>query len=106
MDTDRTIVIGGGLAGLTAAATLARAGRAVTVVEGAEHLGGRARSRHRDGFDLNLGPHALYRAAGGLDVLERLGVPIRGPAPADRPGRRARRRRAGPGDAAPAPQRR
>ena len=54
-------MIGGGLAGLTAAATLARAGRTVTVVEGAEHLGGRARSRHRAGFDLNLGPHALYR---------------------------------------------
>jgi phytoene dehydrogenase-like protein len=81
MDTDRTIVIGGGLAGLTAAATLARAGRPVTVVEGAEHLGGRARSRHRDGFDVNLGPHALYRTAGGLDVLRRLGVAVRGRRP-------------------------
>ena len=56
MEHTRTIVIGGGLAGLTAAATLARGGHAVTVVEGAEHLGGRARSRHRDGFDLNTGP--------------------------------------------------
>jgi phytoene dehydrogenase-like protein len=81
MDTDRTIVIGGGLAGLTAAATLARAGRPVTVVEGADHLGGRARSRHRDGFDLNLGPHALYKAVGGLDVLRRLGVAVRGRRP-------------------------
>jgi phytoene dehydrogenase-like protein len=81
MDTDRTIVVGGGLAGLTAAATLARAGRPVTVVEGAEHLGGRARSRHRQGYDLNLGPHALYRAPGGLDVLKGLGVPIRGRRP-------------------------
>jgi phytoene dehydrogenase-like protein len=81
MHTDRTIVIGGGLAGLTAAATLARAGRPVTLVEGAEHLGGRARSRHRDGFDLNLGPHALYKAVGGLDVLRGLGVRIRGRRP-------------------------
>jgi phytoene dehydrogenase-like protein len=81
MDTDRTIVIGGGLAGLTAAATLARQGRPVTVVEGADHLGGRARSRRRDGFDLNIGPHALYRTGGGLDVLRGLGVPVRGRRP-------------------------
>ena len=81
MDTDRTIVVGGGLAGLTAAATLARSGRAVTLIEGSEHLGGRARSRHRLGYDLNLGPHALYRAPGGLDVLKDLGVPIRGRRP-------------------------
>jgi phytoene dehydrogenase-like protein len=81
MDTDRTIVVGGGLAGLTAAATLARAGRPVTVVEGAEHLGGRARSRRHEGYDLNLGPHALYRAPGGLEVLEGLGVPVRGRRP-------------------------
>ena len=81
METDRTVVVGGGLAGLTAAATLARAGRPVTLVEGAEHLGGRARSRHRLGYDLNLGPHALYRAPGGLDVLKGLGVPVRGRRP-------------------------
>ena len=91
MDTDRTIVVGGGLAGLTAAATLARSGRAVTVIEGAEHLGGRARSRHRLGYDLNLGPHALYTAPGGLDVSE--GPRRAGPraAPPASTGRRARR---------------
>ncbi len=81
MDIDRTIVIGGGLAGLTAAASLATTGHAVTVVEGAAHLGGRARSRRREGFELNLGPHALYKAVGGLDVLKRLGVPVRGRQP-------------------------
>jgi phytoene dehydrogenase-like protein len=74
MDDDRTFVIGGGLAGLTAAATLARAGRSVTVLEAAEHIGGRARTRKRDGFTLNLGPHALYRAGGGAATLRRLGV--------------------------------
>lgn len=81
MEHAPAIVVGGGLAGLTAAATLARGGHRVVVVEGAEHLGGRARSRHRDGFDLNLGPHALYRAAGGLDVLHRLGIHPRGRLP-------------------------
>jgi phytoene dehydrogenase-like protein len=81
MEPTRTIVVGGGLAGLTAAATIARAGGTVTLFEGAEHLGGRARTRRRDGFDLNLGPHALYRAGGGLATLRRLGVTVRGRLP-------------------------
>ena len=79
--TPRTVVIGGGLAGLTAAASLASAGYDVTVLEAGEHLGGRARTRRRDGFELNLGPHALYRAGGGLAALRRLGVRVRGRMP-------------------------
>lgn len=81
MERDHIVVIGGGLAGLTAAATLACQGHAVSVLEGAEHLGGRARSRHRDGFTTNLGPHTLYKAAGGRDVLRALGVDIGGARP-------------------------
>ena len=81
MNEPHTIIVGGGLAGLTAAATIARAGRQVTVLEAAEHLGGRARTRHRDGFDLNLGPHALYRAGGGRKVLRHLGVRVAGRMP-------------------------
>ena len=59
MDQPNTIVIGGGLAGLTAAAALVRAGHPVTVLESGHRLGGRARTRRRDGYDLNLGPRAL-----------------------------------------------
>lgn len=81
MDDSPTIIIGGGLAGLTAAATLAHAGLDVTVVEGAASLGGRARSRHRDGFDLNVGPHALYLGVGGAHVLRQLGVSAPGRRP-------------------------
>lgn len=87
MDTLPTIVVGGGLAGLTAAATLARDGRRVVVIEGASQLGGRARTRHHDGFDLNLGPHALYIGGGASAVLRDLGVGA--------PGRRPRLHRSG-----------
>ena len=81
MSDPRTIVVGGGLAGLTAAAHLVRQGHEVLVLESGEHLGGRARSRHRDGYDLNLGPHALYRTGGGLAALRSLGVPVKGRLP-------------------------
>ena len=56
------MVIGAGLAGLTAAATAARAGRPVVVVE-AHAAGGRARTDERSGYRFNQGPHALAGAA-------------------------------------------
>lgn len=68
------VVVGGGLAGLTAAAYLARAGRAVTLYERSRELGGRARTVERDGFALNMGPHALYRRGAGAPILRELGV--------------------------------
>ncbi|MFD8619037.1 NAD(P)-binding protein [Streptomyces sp. NPDC059513] len=53
-------VIGGGIAGLTAAVTAAESGARVTVYEGHRTLGGRARTA--DGpYRANEGPHALYR---------------------------------------------
>lgn len=73
-------VIGAGLAGLTAAATAARAGASVVVLDG-RSAGGRARSAERDGFTLNEGAHALYRGAGGWAVLESLGIRPRGVTP-------------------------
>lgn len=69
-----TIIIGGGLAGLTAAAYLARAGKQVTVLEKAKGLGGRAQTQVRNGYQFNLGPHALYMGTGGTDVLAELEV--------------------------------
>ncbi|MCL4265499.1 MAG: FAD-dependent oxidoreductase [Anaerolineae bacterium] len=69
-----TAVIGGGLAGLTAAATLARAGKSVLLLEKARHIGGRALSQQRGDFTLNLGPHALYIGGGASDILAELGV--------------------------------
>src|SRR5262245_56905611 len=68
------IVIGGGPAGLVAAAHLADSGIQTTVLEASRTLGGRASSQHKDGFWLNEGPHALYVGGPGMRELRALGV--------------------------------
>ena len=55
------VVVGGGLAGLTAANALAGEGRKITLLEQSERLGGRAITQQDRGYLLNLGPHALHR---------------------------------------------
>jgi phytoene dehydrogenase-like protein len=53
-------VIGGGVAGLTAAITCAERGAGVRLFEAHDRVGGRARST--DGrYTANLGPHAIYK---------------------------------------------
>ncbi len=78
----KAIVIGGGLAGLTAAAYLARGRVDVTVFEKAQKLGGRAQTGVRQGFSFNLGPHALYRRGAAAMALRELGVSYAGRLPA------------------------
>jgi phytoene dehydrogenase-like protein len=61
-------VIGGGLAGLTAAITGAEGGAKVRLFEAHQELGGRARST--DGsYKANLGPHAIYTGGALWDWL-------------------------------------
>jgi hypothetical protein len=56
----RITIVGGGLAGLTAAITCAEGGASVSLLEAHATLGGRARSS--DGpYKANFGPHALYK---------------------------------------------
>jgi phytoene desaturase len=54
--TDRVVVVGAGLAGLSAALRLRGAGREVTVVERATGPGGRAGRVERAGYSLDTGP--------------------------------------------------
>ncbi|MEK6301332.1 MAG: oleate hydratase [Acidobacteriota bacterium] len=76
------IVIGGGVAGLAAAAYLARQGKHVRLLEQSKALGGRARTKQQEGFLLNIGPHALYRGGRGIEVLRELGIEPHGKVPA------------------------
>ncbi|MFW8626904.1 NAD(P)/FAD-dependent oxidoreductase [Deinococcus sp. ME38] len=56
------VVIGSGLAGLTAARVLARAGQRVRVLEAAPFVGGRVHSRAVNGFTLDAGYQVLFPA--------------------------------------------
>ena len=82
--TKKITVIGGGLAGLTAATTAARSGATVTLHEARSSVGGRARTREEDGFLLNEGAHALYAGLAGIGVLRGLGIEPKGRPPATR----------------------
>ncbi|HET8945017.1 MAG TPA: FAD-dependent oxidoreductase [Dehalococcoidia bacterium] len=73
------IVVGAGLAGLSAAIFAARLGMRVVVLERGADAGGRARSTEKDGFWFNLGPRALYPPAAA--ILDELGVPFSGKVP-------------------------
>jgi phytoene dehydrogenase-like protein len=53
-------IVGGGLAGLTAAITAAEGGASVRLFEAHEELGGRARSMTGP-YKANLGPHVIYK---------------------------------------------
>lgn len=68
-----TLVVGGGLAGLVAATTAARAGQRVVLLD-PRPLGGRARCDQRGDYTFNRGPRALYLGGAATPILEALGV--------------------------------
>ena len=80
---NEAIIVGGGLAGLTAAVYLARAGRGVTLFEKTPDLGGRAATHHHAAFAFNHGIHALYTGGAASEVLAELGVTYSGGSPSD-----------------------
>ena len=76
------IVIGGGPGGLTCAARLASRGVKTLLVEGSDHVGGKAVAGERDGFRFELGPklqvpmrgHAFEQLFAELGISDRLGA--------------------------------
>ncbi len=75
------VIVGGGIAGLTAACYLAQAGRSVTLLEKSARVGGRASSQIHDGFTFNRSIHALYCGGAGEEVLRELGIAYSGRSP-------------------------
>ncbi|MEH7385426.1 FAD-dependent oxidoreductase [Bacillus sp. JJ1521] len=71
-------VVGGGLAGLTAANVLAREGKKVVVLEKSNRLGGRAMTNDKNGVLMNLGPHGLYMSGDATTILAELGISLPG----------------------------
>src|SRR5579862_3408646 len=67
--TDRVVVVGAGLGGLSAALRLAGAGREVVVVERDDAPGGRAGSREIGGYRFDTGPTVLTMPALLADAL-------------------------------------
>jgi squalene-associated FAD-dependent desaturase len=89
---DRLVVVGGGLAGVSAALAAADMGTRVTLLEARPRLGGATFSFHRDGLEIDNGQHvflrcctayrSLLRRLGASDRVElqpRLAVPVLAP---------------------------
>ena len=69
------VVVGGGIAGLTAALELAEAGVAVAVVEASDRFGGKIATSRVDGFVVEAGADSfLSTKPAGLALAERLGI--------------------------------
>jgi squalene-associated FAD-dependent desaturase len=103
----RIVVVGGGLAGITAALDCAEGGARVTLVEVRRRLGGAAYSFQREGLEMDNGQHVFLRCCGAYRALlrrlgseQRVSVQPRLEIPVLKPGARTVRLRRG---ALPAP---
>ncbi len=66
---DRTVVIGGGPAGLTAAYLLAKQGHAVTVLEADDVVGGISRTARYKSYRFDIGGHRFFTKLGPVQQL-------------------------------------
>ena len=72
----RIAVIGGGLAGLTAAYELAAAGANVVVLEATDRVGGKLRAEDVGGVSIDVGAESiLARRPEALELMDRVGLP-------------------------------
>jgi oxygen-dependent protoporphyrinogen oxidase len=73
----RVVVVGGGVAGLTAAHDLTAAGHDVVVLEGADEVGGKVRRREVAGVTVDVGAEAmLNRRPEGVELARSLGLEV------------------------------
>ena len=72
----RTIIVGGGMSGLTAAAYLARAGHDVLLLEKNKECGGLINSFRRDGFTFDAGARAILNAGIIRPLLQELEIEL------------------------------
>ncbi len=70
------IVVGGGVAGLTAACYLGRAGKRTLLLEQADHLGGLVVSFERDGYVFDGGIRAFENSGIVKPMLRQLGISV------------------------------
>ncbi|HWL99497.1 MAG TPA: FAD-dependent oxidoreductase, partial [Nocardioidaceae bacterium] len=71
----RVAVVGGGVAGLTAAYELGQAGVDVLVLEGSDRVGGKLRLAEVDGVTLDVGAEALLaRRSEATDLCAAIGL--------------------------------
>ena len=76
----KAVVIGGGLAGITAAVALGKAGHEVTLLEAKPRLGGATMSFTRDGLVVDTGQHVFLRCCTAYrGLLDRLGMAAHAP---------------------------
>jgi all-trans-retinol 13,14-reductase len=71
-----TVVVGGGMAGLTCASYLAKEGRKVLLIEKNRECGGLVNSFSRDGFRFEAGIRALENAGIIFPMLKELGITL------------------------------
>jgi phytoene dehydrogenase-like protein len=69
-----TVIVGGGIAGLTSAAYLSRAGKKVLLIEKNRECGGLVNTFTRDSFQFDAGVRALEDAGIILPMLKDLGI--------------------------------
>ena len=72
-----TIIVGGGIAGLTSAAYLSREGQKVLLIEKNNECGGLVNSFTREGFHFDAGVRALEDAGIILPMLKDLGIELK-----------------------------